>query len=64
LFFNTPARLNYIKKPRTEYAHILNYLYEISLSYPKIGFEFISDEKQIFYFKSDEDLKTRIYNIY
>ncbi|MDD3145240.1 MAG: DNA mismatch repair endonuclease MutL [Candidatus Gracilibacteria bacterium] len=64
LFFNTPARLNYIKKPRTEYAHILNYLYEISLSYPKIGFEFISDEKQIFYFKSDENLKTRIYNIY
>lgn len=64
LFFNTPARLNYIKKPRTEYAHILNYLYEISLSYPKIGFEFISDEKQNFYFKSDENLKTRIYNIY
>ncbi|MDD2908117.1 MAG: DNA mismatch repair endonuclease MutL [Candidatus Gracilibacteria bacterium] len=64
LFFNTPARLNYIKKPRTEYSHILNYLYEIALSYPEIGFEFVSDSKQIFYFKSNEDLKTRIYNIY
>ena len=32
LFFNTPARLNYIKKARTEYNHILNYIYEVALS--------------------------------
>lgn len=64
LFYNTPARLNYLKKPRTEYNHILNYLYEVSLSYPNIGFEFISDTKQIFKFRENEDLKTRIYNIY
>lgn len=64
LFYNTPARLNYLKTARTEYNHILNYLYEISLSYPNIWFEFISDDKQIFYFKNWEDLKTRIYNIY
>ncbi len=64
LFYNTPARLNYLKTERTEYSHILNYLYEISLSYPEIWFEFISDDKKVFYFKSWEDLKTRIYNIY
>lgn len=64
LFYNTPARLNYLKKPRTEYNHILNYLYEVSLSYPNVGFEFISDDKQIFKFRENEDLKTRIYNIY
>ncbi|MDF1682416.1 MAG: hypothetical protein P1U46_01245 [Patescibacteria group bacterium] len=43
MFFNTPARLNYIKKARTEYNHILNYIYEVALSYPKIGFNFIND---------------------
>ncbi len=39
-------------------------MYEISLSYPDIWFEFVSDNKQVFYFKNNEDLKTRIYNIY
>jgi len=64
LFFNTPARLNYLKKARTEYNHILTYLNEISLSYPSIWFEFISDSKQIFKYRKEEDLKTRIYNVY
>ncbi|MDD3793256.1 MAG: DNA mismatch repair endonuclease MutL [Candidatus Gracilibacteria bacterium] len=64
LFYNTPARLNYLKTYKTEYNHILNYLYEAALSYPKIGFEFISDGKKIFYFGENETLKTRIYNIY
>ncbi len=64
LFYNTPARLNYLKKPRTEYNHILNYLYEIALIYPEIWFEFVSDWKQIFNFRQGEDKITRIYNIY
>jgi DNA mismatch repair ATPase MutL len=53
-----------LKTPKTEYNHILNYLYEIALAYPNIGFEFYSDSRQIFNFKEKEDLKTRIYNIY
>ena len=64
LFYNTPARLNYLKKARTEYNHILTFLQQIALSYPKVGFDFISDSKQIFKYISWEDLKTRIYNIY
>ncbi len=64
LFYNTPARLNYLKKPRTEYNHIYSFLQQMCLSYPKIGFEFISDSKQIFKYWDNEDLKTRIYNIY
>jgi DNA mismatch repair protein MutL len=64
LFYNTPARLNYLKKSRTEYNHILWFLQEISLSYPQIWFEFISESKQIFKYKAWENLKTRIYNIY
>lgn len=64
LFFNTPARLNYLKTDRTEYAKILDYLYAVSLSYPEIGFEFISDDKKVFKFNKEENLKTRIYSIY
>jgi len=64
LFYNTPARLNYLKKPRTEYSHIHSFLQQISLSYPKIWFEFISDKKTIFKLVKNEDLKTRIYKVY
>ena len=64
LFYNTPARLNYLKKPRTEYLKILEFLQQISLSYPGIAFEFINDDKQVFKFRAWEDLKTRIYNIF
>lgn len=64
LFFNTPARLNYLKTAKTEYSHIQEFLQNITLSYPEIWFEFISDNKEIFKYKKWEDLKTRIYNIY
>ncbi|MGE4443722.1 MAG: DNA mismatch repair endonuclease MutL [Candidatus Altimarinota bacterium] len=64
LFFNTPARLNYLKTDKTEYAKILDYLYAVALSYPKVGFEFISDGKRIFKMNAGEDLKVRIYSIY
>lgn len=64
LFFNTPARLNYLKTDKTEYAKILDYLYAVALSYPEVGFEFISDGKRIFKMNSGEDLKVRIYSIY
>lgn len=64
LFYNTPARLNYLKKARTEYNHILDFLQQMALSYPHVGFEFISDSKQVFKFKKDENLKTRVYQIY
>ncbi len=64
LFFNTPARLNYLKTDKTEYSKILDYLYTASLSYPEIWFEFISEDKRIFKFNENEELKTRIYSIY
>jgi len=64
LFYNTPARLNYLKKPRTEYSYISDLLKQVALSYPSIAFELISDEKSIFKYRQNEDLQTRIYNIY
>ncbi len=64
LFFNTPARLSYLKKSRTEYLKIYEFLQQISLSYPSIWFEFISDWKTVFNFIENQDLKIRIYNIF
>jgi len=64
LFYNTPARLNYLKKDRTEVSHISEYINHVSLACPSIGFEFISDQKLVFKYNKWESLKTRIYNIY
>lgn len=64
LFYNTPARLNYLKKARTEYSHILHLLEQIALSYPYIGLSFQSDGKEIFQYRQGESIETRIYSIY
>lgn len=64
LFYNTPARLHYLKKPKTEYSHILEFLHQISLSYPEVWFEFYSDGKKILKYQSHETIQTRIYNVY
>lgn len=64
LFYNTPARKNYLKKPRTEYAYIADFLKQISLSYPAVGIEFVSEGKTVFTYRAGETLQTRIYNVY
>ena len=64
LFYNTPARLNYLKQDKTEYSKIYTYIQNISLSYPEIWFELINEWKTTLKFNQNEDLKTRIYKIY
>lgn len=38
LFFNTPARLKYMKTVQTELSHISDYMYRLALSRPDIAF--------------------------
>ncbi|GAB6930134.1 DNA mismatch repair endonuclease MutL [Paenibacillus sp. JCM 10914] len=38
LFFNTPARLKYMKTIQTELGHISDYMYRLALSRPNIAF--------------------------
>ena len=64
LFYNTPARLNYIKKPRTETSYIQKYIQEIALAYPEIWFEFIVDWRINLKYREKEKLIDRIYNIF
>ena len=64
LFYNTPARLNYLKKPRTETSYIQKYIQEIALAYPEIWFEFIVDWRINLKYRENEKLIDRIYNIF
>ncbi|WP_068775584.1 DNA mismatch repair endonuclease MutL [Paenibacillus sp. FJAT-26967] len=38
LFYNTPARLKYMKTIQTELGHISDYMYRLSLAHPDIAF--------------------------
>ena len=45
LFFNTPARLKFLKATSTEAGKIHEYLVKLALSRPEIAFKFIKDNK-------------------
>jgi len=38
LFYNTPARLKYMKTIQTELSHISDYVYRLALAHPRIAF--------------------------
>ncbi len=63
LFFNTPARRNFLKSNATELKHVIDTFKKISLSEPKIHFRFITDDEIIFDF-SETDLKGRVRQVF
>jgi DNA mismatch repair protein MutL len=48
LFYNTPARLKYLKSDTTEFFNISEIVSKIALANPDISFTFINDERIIF----------------
>ena len=64
LFYNTPARLNYLKTPRTEYLKIQECIQKMALLYPEREFSLEHDGKQTQYFPKWQGLTNRIYTIY
>lgn len=48
LFFNTPARLKYMKSIHTELGHITDIVNRYALAHPAIRFEVTHNEKRIF----------------
>ncbi len=45
LFYNTPARLKYLRSLHNELANICEYVNKMALSYPEIKFKLVSDDK-------------------
>jgi DNA mismatch repair protein MutL len=48
LFFNTPARLKFLKSDATERSRIISSFEEIALANPEIFFKMLSDKKVVF----------------
>jgi DNA mismatch repair protein MutL len=63
LFFNTPARRNFLKTDTTELRHIIDTFNKLSLSHPDISFKLFNDDDLIFNYKSGS-LEERISQIF
>lgn len=60
LFYNTPARMKFLKKDTTEAGYINEILTNLALANPHISFTFKKDGKEVFVTSGDGDVKNTI----
>lgn len=64
LFFNTPARLKYVKTLQTELANVVDIVQRVAMSHPEIAFRLVHDGNALFRTSGNGDLKQAIAGIY
>lgn len=64
LFFNTPARMKFLKKDSTEASYITDIVERLVMSNPNISVRYIVDEKEKLFVSGDGELKSCIYSVY
>lgn len=64
LFYNTPARLKFLKTPPTEAGYINTVIERLALSHPEIAFRFINQNQSKLSTSGNGKLKDVIYQIY
>ena len=63
IFFNVPARRNFLKSDFVELRHIMNVFHNIAISHHEIEFSFINNDEEVFYLKK-ESIKKRIISVF
>lgn len=64
LFYNTPARLKFLKTSQTEAGYISGLVERMALSHPDIAFRFINQKQNRLSTSGNGNLKDVIYHIY
>lgn len=64
LFFNTPARLKYMKTIHTELGHIVDVMNRLALAHPHISFRLTHNGKQLFYTNGNGDVRQVLAAVY
>jgi DNA mismatch repair protein MutL len=64
LFYNTPARLKYVKSPKTEASRIKDIIDRFVLGYPHLSFRYLSVGKQVLYSPGTGHLDEAIAAVY
>ncbi len=64
LFYNTPARLKFLKTSQTEAGYINSIVEHMALSHPDISFRFINQNQARLCTSGNGKLKDVVYNIF
>ena len=64
IFFNTPARMKFLKKDVTEGNAVAGIVDRMAISHPAIAFRFIRDGKQVLITSGNGDLKSTVYSVF
>jgi len=64
LFFNTPARLKFLKKDVTEGNYCASVVEKLALSHPNISFRFIRDGRQTMLTPGDGEYYSAVYAVF
>jgi DNA mismatch repair protein MutL len=64
LFFNTPARLKYLKSEQYELSNTVSFIEKLAFSYPEIKFELTNNNKTIVKTSGSNNLHKTIHEIY
>ena len=63
LFYNTPARMKFLKKDASEATFVADTVLHTALSHPEISFRFLRDGKQQYVTPGDGDLRSAVYAV-
>lgn len=64
LFFNTPVRLKFLKKPVTEAGYVSDLMMRLILSRPDVSFRYVSQGKTLYHSAGDGKLSSAVFSIY
>ena len=64
LFFNTPVRRNFMKKPSVEGAAVNELITQLILSRPDISFRYLSNSKVLYHSPGDGQLSSAVHTVY
>jgi DNA mismatch repair protein MutL len=64
LFYNTPARIKFMKSSATEFSHIVTAVSRQAVAHPAIRFRLTHNNKLVFDLQSAMNLKARIFQLY
>ena len=64
LFFNTPVRLKFLKKPVTEAGYVSDLMMRLILSRPDVSFRYVSQGKTLYHSAGDGKLSSAVFSLY
>ncbi|MGT2951104.1 DNA mismatch repair protein MutL [Streptococcus cuniculi] len=64
LFYNTPARLKYVKSQQAELSHIVDVVNRLSLAHPEIAFSLVNEGRELIQTAGTGNLRQAISGVY